>query len=224
MSDVTVDVPPPAVPSRGFHVPVNADPISISNLFLDVLNAAQSDMLDPTRQAIGKYVDLLNDVRELAAMFRPNTSAGSDSNHIKVNVKAIKAELEKLKAKWGGVNVFGPADLSLVKRLAQEWHLPFEQTSANEGVIKVDIGPIDAMLKATDATPDAKGDVDWLFGEYQAWNTAMTEQRTQIENENTLLSELARNALATFNNIVSIISSLIQALSDCVKQSARAIG
>lgn len=261
-----------------------------------VVDSAQSRMVEPTKQALTVGLAFLKDVGHLMALLGPSTSAGSDANHIKVDIKSVERELKRLKETWGaeiefgpepledveryakehgcsyvnnldgtgvvlkenpewgpaplddvkryatehglsyrdnhdgtgvvlkGKVVFGPAPLSDIERYAEKWRLPYKINADGTGVVLVDATPIDRMLREiADEKPGADGKVDWLVGRYQAWNTTMTTQYQQIESNNGLLGELARNAVATFNNIYEAISSMIRSIGDGCSQATRGI-
>jgi hypothetical protein len=277
---------------------------SIMDGFYDLLDAGQSRVVGPPRQAFTTYLTFLEDTGKLMALLGRSTSAGSDSNHIKVDIKAVKRELDRLKDTWGvevergpeplekaqqyakdhglpyvdnhdgtgtvlketsvfgpkplkevkeyaeknglsykdngdgtgvalkGKVVYGPASLDDIKRYAEKWRLPYKVNADGKGVVLVNTKPLDVMLEAianeTDAIAKAKppsdGKIDWLVGQYQAWNTTMTTQYQQIESESGLLAELSRSGTAMFNNIFEGIISIVKSFGDVSLQYTRGIG
>lgn len=204
-------------PSAVARHAVTPDPSPISELYdgiQAVIDAQEKGEVAASRKTMAAYLELLRDIKDVTALSSECTSEGSDGNHIKVDAKKIRDALEALKRKWGSRVAFGPAPIELVERLAEKWHLPCERRPDGSGVICVDSAPIDAMLTAT---PEGG---EWVIGKYNAWTTAMTEQRLQVENKSTLITEMARNALATLNNMVKVLSSLIQTIYDSGKPFA----
>jgi hypothetical protein len=86
---------------------------------------------------------------------------------------------------------------------------------------------LDAIAKEIAAIDNAKpptdSKVDWLVGQYQAWNTTMTTQYQQIESESGLLAELSRSSTAMFNNIFEAIIGIVKSFGDVCLQYTRGI-
>lgn len=195
---------------------------STFQMLVDALDQINSQVAEPPAKALKEYQRYFEDVSHLMALIGPATSAGSDANHIKLDVKAVKTELERLLADYKDRSVFGPGPLAQIERMGEKWRLPVRDNGDGTGTVMFNVEPLETMLGAiADAKPGTDGKVDWLVGQYQAFNTTFTTQQQQIETENGLLTELARNGLAMYNNFREVFSGIVKSFQDICAQAAR---
>lgn len=200
------------------------------------IGKTQTGTVDVHHEMLKKYTAYYEDVTEFKARLRNYIGAGSDQNHIGVDIGKINYELRALRQKWSNVTVFGPAPLKQARQWAEEWSLPLTDYSLVNGArVVIDTSPLDAMIEATGkidktysyynrvAPDDASKKVDWLAAEHHAWDTAMGEQHRQIETKVNTLAEQNNHALGTFNNLTKTLSASITALFESLMGYLKAL-
>jgi type III secretion system IpaD/SipD/SspD family effector len=201
------------------------------------INETQTGTVDVHHRMLTKYTAFYQDVTEFRARLRNYISAGSDQNHIGVDIGKIHYELRALRRKWHDTIVFGPAPLKQAQQWSGEWNLPLTgYATANNARVVIDISPIDAMIEATGKVEKTYNDysmttapdhvsqkVDWLAAQHHAWDTAMGEQHRQVETKVNTLAEQNNHALSTFNNLTKTLSASINAMFESLANYLRGL-
>ncbi len=194
------------------------------------INQIQVGYINVYDRMISEYTTFYEDVTKFTGRLPNYISEGSDQNHIKVDIGKIDYELRALRKSWHNRPVFGPSTPADAQKWVKEWKLPLTgYSTTDQAYVVIDTSPIDIMIGATGANgktfdfyslpppEEASQTADWLLGEYQAWDTAMTEQRKQIQTKVTTLNEQYSHAISIFDNIVKVLSSTINSLHESEK-------
>jgi type III secretion system IpaD/SipD/SspD family effector len=225
-----------ATPPAGQPTGIKSD-AELWKILAGTIGETQAGTVDVHHRMLTTYTAFYRDVVEFRARLRTAISAGSDQNHIGVDVGRINYELKALRQKWFNATLFGPGTLKQAQRWSAEWGLPINgYATANDVRVVIDTSPIDAMIEATGkvnktygeyaltVAPDhASQKTDWLAAEHHAWDTAMGEQHRQIETKVNTLAEQYNHALSTFNNLNKTLSASTNAMFESLVAYLRAL-
>jgi type III secretion system IpaD/SipD/SspD family effector len=217
--------PPAAAPRNERETRVKSD-AELWRTLAVTIDKTQANTVDIHHKMLERYTAFYKEVTGFKARLRTYISAGSDHNHIDVDIGKINYELQALRQRWRDAIVFGPAPLKQANQWSDEWNLPLASYEMVGDVsVVIDVAPLDAMIKATSeigktynyydvsAVPgEASQKANWLAAEHHAWDTAMGEQHRQIETKVNTLAEQNNHTLSTFNNLTKTLSASINAM------------
>ncbi len=207
----------------------------LCRMISSTIGKTQTGTVDIYDGMLRKYMAFYKDVTEFRARLRTYISAGTDHNHIGVDIGKINYELQALRQKWRDEVVFGPAPFKQARQWSDEWDLPLITGGYAIARVVIDTTPLDAMIEATGKVAktynyyksvvpdDALQKVNWLAAEHHAWDTAMGEQHRQIETKVNTLAEQYNHTLSTFNNLTKMMSASINAMFESLGNYVRGL-
>ncbi|WP_323118006.1 type III secretion system needle tip protein SctA [Burkholderia alba] len=183
---------------------VQPDPI-LQGL-VDVIGQGKSDIDAYARivEGLTKYFERVADVM---SKLQDYISAKDDKN-MKIDGHAIRQLLDDVIKQLPTMQLPKGADIARWRK-----ELGDAVTISDTGVVT--INP-DKLEKMRDSLPDSS-DVVWDTARYQAWNTAFSGQKDNIQNDVQTLVEKYSHQNSNFDNLVKVLSGAISTLMDTAK-------
>jgi type III secretion system IpaD/SipD/SspD family effector len=179
----------------------------------DMIGDIQNDYLNKYQESLQKYLDFFRELSDILADISKYVSANSDPNFMDMNLGVLKTRLGALAAKFGNVtSTFGDFDSKeeaekLISDLGGSGLVPWPLADGKWGVF-IDAGPIHSLI----ASMPADG-TRWDTAKYQEWINGKDSRKETYQNAVTIISEKYSRANAIYDNLVKLLSSLIESVT-----------
>ncbi|WP_175919806.1 type III secretion system needle tip protein SctA [Burkholderia pyrrocinia] len=183
---------------------VQPDPI-LQGL-IDVIAQGKSDV-DAYARIVEGLTKYFQSVTDVMSKLQDYISAKDDKN-MKIDGHVIRKLLQDVIDHLPTMQLPKGTDLARWRK-----ELGDAVTISDSGVVT--INP-DKLIKMRDSLPD-ESDVTWDTARYQAWNTAFSGQKDNIQNDVQTLVEKYSHQNSSFDNLVKVLSGAISTLTDTAK-------
>ncbi|AGK49783.1 type III effector protein IpaD/SipD/SspD [Burkholderia thailandensis MSMB121] len=182
------------------------EPDPILQGLIDVIAQGKSDV-DAYATIVEGLTKYFQSVADVMSKLQDYISAKDDKN-MKIDGHAIRELLQDVIDHLPTMQLPKGADIARWRK-----ELGDAVTISDSGVVT--INP-DKLIKMRDSLPDS-GDVTWDTARYQAWNTAFSGQKDNIQNDVQTLVEKYSHQNSNFDNLVKVLSGAISTLTDTAK-------
>ncbi|KVD73631.1 translocator protein BipD [Burkholderia sp. ABCPW 14] len=173
---------------------------------IDVIGQGKSDV-DAYATIVEGLTKYFQNVADVMSKLQDYISAKDDKN-MKIDGRAIRQLLQGVIDNLPTMQLPKGADIARWRK-----ELGDAVTISDSGVVT--INP-DKLIKMRDSLPDSS-DVTWDTARYQAWNTAFSGQKDNIQNDVQTLVEKYSHQNSSFDNLVKVLSGSISTLMDTAK-------
>ncbi|KVP02871.1 hypothetical protein WJ82_22055 [Burkholderia ubonensis] len=195
------------------------------------------DYLGVYENVVAQYTEFYKAYSDILSKMGGWITTGKDGNSVKLNVTALKNELQKLHDKYSlpsSAGVLFPAKNSdgnlqgANKDKAEEWAdalgLPrscVQEFPAGSGkyAVAVDMTPIDTMMRNLGGlgSADNDGNVGLDNAKFQAWQSGFKAQEENLKTTLQTLTQKYSNSNSLYDNLVKVLSSTISACMETCK-------
>ncbi|OXJ22450.1 IpaD/SipD/SspD family type III secretion system needle tip protein [Burkholderia sp. HI2714] len=195
------------------------------------------DYLGVYENVVAQYTEFYKAYSDILSKMGGWITPGKDGNSVKLNVTALKNELQKLRDRFSLPSTAGvlfPAKNSAgslqgaSKEKAEEWGdtlgLPrscVKEFPAGSGkyAVVVDMIPIDTMMRDLGGlgSADKDGNVGLDNAKFQAWQSGFKAQEENLKTTLQTLTQKYNNSNSLYDNLVKVLSSTISSCTETCK-------
>jgi type III secretion system IpaD/SipD/SspD family effector len=179
------------------------------------IKGINDDYLSLYEKAVREYTEFYREFSKILAELGNYINQGKDENYVKVDVDKLLARLQALMDKYQGTTLFsGSSDEA--KAWAERLGLP--ASCVDGGTVKLDLGPIQSMIKALEGIKnEATKDPGLSSAKFQAWKAGFSAQEENLKNTMQTMGQKYSNAHSLYDNLVQVLSKTISAMLDTDK-------
>jgi len=210
--------------SSGFNpTPPAASDWALFDLLFGTIGDTKANLVDPYTEITEMMTRFFGDISDLMGKLSGCIKEGKDSSHLSIDGEAIAKACEGVINAWGGVQGLRSKDKWLTfdfdKATADKWAKELgnaiEIINNGDGTysMRPNLTELTAMMNSTPADNPWEPNVS----AYQAWNAGFSGQKDAIQNKVQTLVEKYSRMNSTFDNMVKILSSTMQAMLETEK-------
>lgn len=226
-----------ALPAALDNVPRASDR-EICELIAELMHTLHDDYLEIFENSVEKQTAFWQKFTEFQSLLATNTASASKDSKVEISdLPGLKEKLKQLlpesttdATKVSAEFILYPVepDTYVSKTDAEKWakELGLPEScvvgSGENYIVVIDTTPVVAILNSKIFNGDPTI-VNWsgTTTEYQAWQTVYNAQSENIKTNTQTLTTKYSTANSTYDTIIKLLSSSIQTLFDCCKETLR---
>ncbi|POT59496.1 hypothetical protein C3432_01880 [Citrobacter amalonaticus] len=177
------------------------------------LGYMQTNYMDIYAQVTEQYQLYMQDVNSFKASLTNNMSSSDDE--IKLNIPAIKTEINKVINKWSTTPILTVDTKEKAEYWQEQLGLPYSQTGGGYSFY-ANLAPMYDILNSTSQLPSSVS-----TARFNQWQNGVNSSCSTIESDTQIIAQKYSQANTVFNNLAKILSSTMDALYQTDKEFLR---